>query len=107
MIRFDEVGLGRDEGDDHVVALGGLAGRVHLDAVRGGVERLEVVLELAKVRQLVVVARREAQDVFRRRNRLPARRSLGECGLRDWCRRPTQEKGSDDQREDQATHAGV
>ena len=48
VIRLGEIGLGRDEGDDHVVALGRLAGRVHLHAVRGGVERLEVVLELAE-----------------------------------------------------------
>ena len=97
MIGPGEIGLGGDESHEHVVALGRLAGRVHRDAVRGGVELLEVALELPEVREFVVVARREPQNVARRRDGL----------LRNGRGRPAQHQGRDDQGQCDTAHAGV
>ena len=96
VIGLRKIGFGRNEGHQHVVALGGLARRGHGDTIRRRVQLPEVVLELPEVRELVVVTRREPQDVFRRGNRL----------LCDRRRRPAQDQCDDDQGQDDTAHAG-
>ena len=82
MFELREVGLGRDDRDQHVAAFGRLAGRRQHDAVGRRVELLEVAPDLVEIRELVVVARREPEHVARRRDRRLARyhRANRECG---------------------------
>ena len=51
-----EVGLGRDDRDQHLVAFRGVPRDAELHAVRGGVQALEVIPQLAEVCERVVVA---------------------------------------------------
>ncbi len=98
-----DVGLARDGGEDHRPALAALADLLDDDAVRGGIELVEVLDDLLVAGELVVVAGREPEDVLRlRHSRDGWRLWRGGAALRDECGRRQRKRRREGERNERA-----